>query len=254
MKIIGNVLVHRSLFETKVGEKGYVHQTTFRLFEKKLYFYQIAPYFVELAGEFCVPFERIGEGEADFCFDFDQVPVSLQNQIEDPRKEEGWLGPFDVDLENFSFNRLYERTPVSELFDVWKDLVCASGDFQEVQEIRRRKFNRYYQTAPLHEIEKERSFLKGELDAWEHDREEWKEDGEWTEENEQSYKTIRKEIRENLYELKRCFIERSAIELTEMDEKELACLFDWTQKNSPDDYERLGLIQTALKKRRHVEA
>ncbi len=243
MEFQGTILLHTSLSEAEMGETGFVSKETFRIFEKKMYVDSFAPYVKQAIAEICIPFERIGEGKEDFKFFFDNVGISFPNIAEDPKKQEGWLGPFDVEFESFTWNELYKRTPLWELFSIWKNQVCELTAYQDIQKIRKTKFNAHFSKASFTEINKELEFLTDELNAWEKDREIGKEEDVWDNKVEQSYEIMKKELQENKKYLKSCLL---SLNPSKMEEQELISFIEWVYENASENYELQDKLQQAL--------
>ena len=243
MEFKGTILLHTSISEAEIGETGFVSRETFRVFGRKMYVDSFAPYVKQAIAEVCIPFEKIGKGKEDLRFFFDNVSMSFPNIAEDPKKQDGWLGPFDVEFESFSWDELYKRTPLSGLFDIWKDQVCKLSAYQEIQKIRKEKFKVHFSQASFTEIDKEWKFITDELEAWESDRKMCMEEALWDEKHEQSYTIIKKELQENKKYLKVCLI---SLNPSNMQEQELISFIDWVYENEPENYELQGRAQDAL--------
>ncbi|MDR0282896.1 MAG: hypothetical protein LBI53_06540 [Candidatus Peribacteria bacterium] len=243
MEFQGTILLHTSLSEAEMGETGFVSKETFRIFEKKMYVDSFAPYVQQAIAEICIPFEKIGEGKEDFKFFFDNIGISFPNMAEDPKKQEGWLGPFKVQFEPFSWKEFYKRTPLLELFNIWKSQVCDLNAYQDIQRIRRDKFNAHFSQASFSEINKEWVFITEELEAWTRDRDMCMADGEWDNKCEQSYTIMKKELQENKKYLKACLL---SLDPSNMKEQELIPFIDWMYKNEPENFELHDKLQNAL--------
>lgn len=119
MKIKGKVFVHRVLALAPVGVNGFVDVDVFRIFKKKLYVNIKLTYILKKTELRFIPFKRVSEENDGFCFDFSDLSITYPEQIEEPSVDDGWIGPFTIDYEMFSYNKLYEIYLLSELRQEW---------------------------------------------------------------------------------------------------------------------------------------
>ena len=147
MEIRGKILVHKALFASKVGEKGFVSQSVFNIYNMKLYINIKHSYFLKKHSDWNIPFERISNDDVGFVFDFISLDVgmSLVQNIYKPKSKEGWIGPFDLDYDMFTWEEFYASFDVNKLRNSWQ-AAYSNYDYDTAKillEVKQKKLKSY---------------------------------------------------------------------------------------------------------------
>jgi hypothetical protein len=171
VKIKGKILVHRPLSVSNVGEKGFLPIDAFRVFDDQLYFNIFSSFFLKEIDPFKIPFERNANDETSFEFDFQNVDISFFASVSEPKKSFGWLGPFQFNKSDFTWQGFYEKMNYEDLFELYKTKLDAE-EYKEAKVIvgvYKSKLNSYYKTLELTELREYQDFFvesKGELEEY----------------------------------------------------------------------------------------
>lgn len=155
IKIKGKVFIDNiSLAKAPVGIKAYFGTEAIAIYKKKLYLNTLSNFSSIRNDAFIVPFTRISEEEDGFAINFENVSLSTPPRSVEPKREHGWIGPFNIETEEFSWEAFYGEASLVNIVDICNDaLEYPNSVFEKmIRKVYRKIFSENYQKTGLADI------------------------------------------------------------------------------------------------------
>lgn len=158
MEIVGKVLLHRSLCQTLLGEEEFLSTETFAFFEDKLYLNLTANFFSKSIDPFLIPFKRVSMEADGFKIDFETAGVSFVVSLLKPQEGQGWVGPYDFEKSDFTWDDFYRKLPIEELYGLYSNFLNSREylDAEFVFKIYKEKVSAYLDSLSLDLLNEEK--------------------------------------------------------------------------------------------------
>jgi protein-arginine kinase activator protein McsA len=151
MEIKGKILLHKSLYKTVVGEEGFLSTEAFAFFEDKLYLNLTVNFFSKSIEPFLIPFKRTSTDQDGFKIDFEVAGVSFVTSLFQPQENQGWIGPYDFEKSDFTWDNFYRKFSHTHLYDLYLNSSNSSEylDAKSVFKIYKEKLLNYLDSLSL---------------------------------------------------------------------------------------------------------